>query len=155
MRILFIAAGAAALSAMPAAAQDSADALADAFVAAVVAEDAEALAALYTEDADSYGPDGGVTHGRAEIAASWSPLFEAYDDFEVTLDKKGERAFGKDSHAAWGLWAMTMTPVAGGERETMTGRYSDVSIKTRDGWRYIVDHASPLAAEPENAAAEQ
>ena len=143
MKLFLAAAGAAALFATSAAAQDSAQALADAFAAAVMAE-----------DADSFGPDGGVAHGRAEIAASWAPMFEAFDDITITLDAKGEKALGKDAHAAWGLWTMTMTPAGGGEPVTMSGRYSDNSVKTKEGWRYFIDHASAIAAPAEEAPTE-
>jgi uncharacterized protein (TIGR02246 family) len=129
----------------PAFAQESADALADAFVAAVVAEDADALASLYTEDADSYDPSGSVQKGRAEIAATWKKFFDAYDGFSASLDRKGHHAPEKKSHAAWGLWTMSATPTDGGDAVTWNGRYLDVSVKTKDGWKYIVDHASMLA----------
>lgn len=147
MRTIIAAASLAALFASPAAAQDSAAALADAFIAAVEAEDAAALGALYTDDADSYGPDGSIAKGSEAIGQSWAPMFEAYDEIAMTLEPMGERAFGKDAHAAWGLWTMSMTPAGGGDRMTIKGRYSDVSIKTKDGWRYIVDHASMMAEE--------
>lgn len=146
-----------ALAAAPAFAQESPDALADAFVAAVVAEDADALANLYTEDADSYDPSGAVQKGRAEIAATWRQFFDSYDGFTASLDRKGRHAPDKKSHAAWGLWTMAATPVGGGEPVTWNGRYLDVSVKTRDGWKYIVDHASMLApaAPAEEAAASE
>ena len=154
MKLILAAAGTAALLATPATAQDSAKALADAFAAAVMAEDADALAALYTEDADSFGPGGGVAHGRAEIAASWAPTFDAFDDIIFTIDAKGDKALGKDAHAAWGLWTITMTPASGGEPLTMSGRFSDNSIKTKEGWRYFIDHASAIAVPAEEAPTE-
>ncbi|MFZ5615756.1 MAG: YybH family protein [Pseudomonadota bacterium] len=143
------------LAAVPAFAQKSPEALADAFVAAVVAEDADALANLYTEDADSYDPSGSVQKGRAEIAATWRQFFDGYDGFTASLDRKGHHAPDKKSHAAWGLWTMAATPVSGGEPVAWHGRYLDVSVKTKDGWKYIVDHASMLAPAPpaEDAAA--
>ncbi|NWG93398.1 MAG: nuclear transport factor 2 family protein [Parvularculaceae bacterium] len=149
-------AAALALGVTPAFAQESADALADAFVAAVVAEDADALASLYTEDADSYDPSGSVQKGRAEIAATWKQFFDAYDGFTASLDRKGHHAPDKKSHASWGLWTMSATPAGGGEPVTWNGRYLDVSVKTKDGWKYIVDHASMLApqAPAADAAAE-
>jgi uncharacterized protein (TIGR02246 family) len=147
-------AAALALSVSPAFAQESADALADAFVAAVVAEDADALASLYTEEADSYDPSGSVQKGRAEIAATWKQFFDAYDGFSASLDRKGHHAPDKKSHAAWGLWTMSATPSGGGDAVTWNGRYLDVSVKTKDGWKYIVDHASMLApATPATEAA--
>lgn len=145
--LLFAAAGFAALLS-PAFAQDSAEALADAFCATVVAEDSAALAALYTEDADSYGPDGTVQKGREAIAASWQAFFDGYDGFTCTLDRKGAEDNGKTA-TAWGLWTLIATPAptsaGAGEKVTMNGRFMDISVKTKDGWRYKADHASMLA----------
>ena len=139
---------AATLLAAPAFAQEvtpgSAKALQDAFAAAIVAEDADALAALYTPDATSYGPEGDVAVGPAAIAASWAPLFEAFDGFTVSLDQTGEMDMG-DAHAAWGLWKMSATLVGGDQPTNWEGRFTDVSVATAEGWKYIVDHASPLA----------
>lgn len=141
---IFAAALALSFIAAPAFAQESAKALQDAFAAAVEAEDADALAALYTEDALSYGPGGDVSKGRAAIAASWTPFFSAYDDISVTLDQQGEVA-NKKNHAAWGIWSMTMKSAETGESVTMKGRFTDVSLKTKDGWKYVNDHASSMA----------
>lgn len=141
-------AAAIALAAAPAFAQESPNALADAFVAAIVAEDSAALAALYTDDADSYDPSGFVQKGRDEIAASWQVFFDAYDGFAASLSRKGEYALDKSSHAAWGMWAMSATPSGGGEEMFWNGRYLDLAIKTGEGWKYRVDHASMLAPAP-------
>jgi uncharacterized protein (TIGR02246 family) len=135
-----------AVLAAPAAAQESPKALQEAFVAAVVAEDAKALAALYTDDADSYDPGGSIQKGRTEIAANWQAFFDGFDNFEASLDQKGQRKM-KDAHAAWGLWTMSATPREGGDRVVMKGRFLDLSVKTKDGWKYLVDHASMLAPE--------
>ena len=136
-------------AATPAIAQDSAKALQDAFVAAVVAEDAEALANLYTEDADSYDPSGGVQKGRLEIAAAWQSFFHSYDGFSASLMQKGEYSLSKDSHAAWGLWTMAATAPGASEETVWNGRFLDVSVSTPQGWRYIADHASMLAPAPD------
>jgi len=138
------------LAAAPAYAQESPDALADAFVAAVIAEDSAALANLYTDDADSYDPSGFVQKGRDEIAASWQLFFDAYDGFSASLNRKGEYAPDKKSHTAWGLWTMTATPTGGGEEVVWNGRYLDLSVKTEEGWKYRVDHASMLAPAPQD-----
>jgi uncharacterized protein (TIGR02246 family) len=140
-----LAASAAIFIALPAAAQESPKALQEAFAAAVVAEDAAALGALYTDDAISYGPGGDISVGPEAISASWAPFFDGYDGFSVTLDQQGETAIDKKAHAAWGLWSMTATPVDGGEPMTWTGRFTDVSVKTDKGWKYRNDHASPTA----------
>ncbi|MEK7266906.1 MAG: nuclear transport factor 2 family protein [Pseudomonadota bacterium] len=137
-----------AFAAVPAFAQESPDALADAFVATIVAEDSAALAALYTDDADSYDPSGFVQKGRDEIAATWQMFFDAYDGFAASLNRKGEYGLDKKSHAAWGLWTMSATPTGGGEEVVWNGRFLDLAVKTDDGWKYRVDHASMMAPAP-------
>lgn len=136
---------AASFAALPAAAQESPAALADAFAAAVVAEDAAAMAALYTEDAVSFGPGGRTVIGPEAIAASWTHFFDGFDGFTVTLDKMGSNDLGKKSHAAWGHWTMSATPAGGGDPVTWKGRFMDVSVKTKSGWKYQADHASMAA----------
>jgi uncharacterized protein (TIGR02246 family) len=143
-----------AIAAGPAAAQESPKALQEAFAAAVVAEDAVTLANLYTEDADSYDPSGAVQKGRAEIEASWRAFFDQFDGFTASLDQKGEHAM-KRSHAAWGLWTMAATPKGGGDKVVWNGRFLDLSVRTKDGWKYIVDHASMLAPQAEAAPADK
>ena len=137
----------AALIASPAIAQDSPQALLDAFAAGIVAEDADAVAALYTDDAFSYNPGGTFSEGRDAIAASWDGFFAGFDGFSVSFDQHGEMHEG-DVAAAWGLWTMSATPVDGGEPVVWNGRFTDVSKKTKDGWRYIADHASMMASDP-------
>jgi len=158
MKKFIITIGAAAIIALPAAAfaQNSPQALQDAFVAAVEAEDAAALAALYTEDADSYGPGGGDrTTGRAAIAEGWTHFFDGFDNFSSSLDEHGSLDMGKKGHAAWGLWTMSATPVDGGDPVIWNGRFLDVQVKTKDGSRYRVDHASMLTPDAaEEPAAE-
>jgi len=140
----------AALAASPALAQESPEALADAFCAAISAKDAAAIGALYTEDADFYDVDGTVKKGPAAIVEGWSAFFAGIDSVSCKIDLKGQNATKKDA-TSWGLWSMTATP-AEGEPVAMTGRYMDYSVKTKDGWRYRADHASmsaPAAASDE------
>ena len=72
---------AASLFAAPALAQESAKALQDAFAAAIVAEDAEALGALYTDDALSYGPDGGVADVDPQQYRDWGVQYIVASSF--------------------------------------------------------------------------
>lgn len=120
------------------------DALAAAFCDAVIAEDTTALVALYTDDADSYGPGGTVEKGHEEIAASWQMFFDGFNDFTCTLDKAG-LIENDDNATAWGLWEMKATPTDGSDRITMNGRFMDVAVKTDSGWKYRADHGSMMA----------
>lgn len=149
MKKLIVAAACAGFITAPALAQETPAALQAAFVAGIVTEDADAVAALYTADADSYPPGGAVAKGTDAIAASWAVFFDGFDGFSVSLDQQGEHKMSGKSHAAWGLWTMTATPTGGGDQVVWTGRFLDVSIKTKEGWRYIADHASMTPPEPE------
>lgn len=119
------------------------DALGTAFCAAVIAEDTDALATLYTEDADSYGPGGDVVKGRAAIVASWAPFFDGFDNLTCALNEAGS-INNDDNATTWGTWEMVGTPADGGEPVVMKGRYMDAMIKTDMGWQYTADHASMM-----------
>ena len=139
--------GAIMIGILPAqAAPDSPAALSEAFCAAVVAEDMATMAALYTDDADSYGPGGDIVSGAAAIAASWAPFFDGFDNLTCALDEAGNLVDGETA-ATWGLWTMTGVPPGGGEPIVMKGRYTDIMVKFEDGWRYRVDHASMTGTE--------
>lgn len=128
-------------------AQETPDELLTAFIAAIEAEDSQALAALYTEDADSYSPGTPHVRGRAAIAADWQGFFDAFDAIDLDIETHGS-AHAEDIHAAWGIWTMTQTPAGGGEAFTQSGRFLDVQRQIDGRWRYLADHASvsPRAA---------
>ncbi len=131
----------ATLFATPAFAQNSAEELSTAFCAALVAEDADALANLYTEDADLYGPDGLNYTGRDAIRANWAGFVAAFDNFSCSIEPDGR--FGdKKSATSWGSWEITATPAGGGDPVAMSGRFMDYTVKTKNGWKYRADHAS-------------
>ncbi len=129
--------------------QDTPEALQAAFIAAVEAEDAEALGQLFTEDADSYSPGTHHVRGRPAVAADWQGFFDAFDDISLALVTHGS-AGAADIHAAWGEWTMNQTPAGGGESFTLTGRFMDVQRQVDGRWYYLADHASvsPPAAGP-------
>lgn len=132
---------AALLLATPLAAQDSARALQEAFLEAFRAGDAAALAALYADDATNYTVGEMVVEGREATEAAWAPFFEANTIDEAELIQGGLETLG-DAAVGWGLWRIVFTPREGGEQAVKEGRYMDMSRKTDEGWRYVVDHAS-------------
>ncbi|OLF77908.1 hypothetical protein AWH62_04340 [Maricaulis sp. W15] len=127
-------------------AQETPDALLQAFIAAIEAEDSQALAGLYVEDADSYTPSANHARGRAAIAADWQGFFDAFDNIELEIDAHGSAHSGT-THAAWGLWTLSQTPAGGGESFVLTGRFMDVQTQIDGRWYYVADHssASPVA----------
>jgi uncharacterized protein (TIGR02246 family) len=126
---------------------DSPKALQDAFVQAMANNDADGLAACYTDDAVSYAIDVMAGVGPGFVRDSWNAFFAVYTVKDISLSETHMEAFG-DTAAAWGLFTMLVEPVDGGEATEMRGRYMDVAKKVDGSWLYIADHASvPLPAE--------
>ena len=126
---------------------DSPKALQDAFVQAMENNDADGLAACYTNDAVSYAVDVMAGVGPNFVRDSWNAFFAVYTVKAISLSETHMETFGNTA-AAWGLFTMLVEPVDGGEATEMRGRYMDVAKKVDGNWLYIADHASvPLPAE--------
>lgn len=130
---------------------ESPQALQDAFMAAMRANDVDGMAACYTADATTFAPDTMMAVGPDGVRASWGGLLK---NFRIT------RAELSDSHleisgdlaVAWGLYTMTAEPLAGGEAMEMKGRYMDAARKIDGEWLYIADHASmPVPAAEQSS----
>jgi uncharacterized protein (TIGR02246 family) len=137
------------LAAAPCFAFESPEALQEAFMAALRAEDADGIAACYAEDADNFtlGEMKGI--GPDSARASWGAFFEQFDviSAELTEDRLVREG---DLAAAWGLFVVVARPAGGGEPVTLTGRYMDVARPIEGRWLYVADHASmPLPASEE------
>ena len=119
----------------------------NAWKAAVLAGDLEAVVALYAPDAVVYPPDAFKIQGTEEIRAYWTGFLEAMTiqdvEFEGTFETHGDVSVG------WGTWKLTAMPKAGGEPIMMAGRASTVVQKIDGRWLYVLDHASvPLPPPP-------
>jgi len=135
------------LFSMPALANESPEALQDAFVKAMQANDPDGLAACYTDDAVSFAVDVMVGVGPEFVRNSWKSFFMTYTIKKVELSGNYMETFG-DTAAAWGLFTMLVEPAEGGEAFEMQGRFMDVAKKVDGSWLYIADHASmPLPSE--------
>ena len=129
------------LFSMPAFCNDSPEALQGAFVKGMEANDADALAACYTDDAISYPAEVMVGVGPDFVRESWKSFFAVYTIKEVGLSDTHMETFG-DTAAAWGLFWMLVEPVAGGDAFKMHGRFTDIAKQVDGNWLYIADHAS-------------
>ncbi len=129
------------LFSIPVFGNDSPEALQDAFVKAMEANDADGLAACYTDDAVSYAIDAMVGVGPDFVRDSWNSFFAVYTIKEVGLLDTHMETFG-DTAAAWGLFSIMVEPVAGGDAFEMRGRFMDVAKRADGIWLYIADHAS-------------
>ena len=120
---------------------DSAQALQDIFKAALLANDADGIAACYTEDATNFSIDSMSGTGPESVRASWSGFFATYQVTGVQLSEDHLEVLG-DTAVAWGLFNITSVPVVGGEPVEMRGRYTDVAKNIDGTWLYVMDHAS-------------
>jgi uncharacterized protein (TIGR02246 family) len=126
----------------------------EAWVKAVKAGDAAALAALYAPDAVMYPPDEKMAKGQGAIRASFERFLAAntVQDMQLTYDVTSTTG---DSSWASGQFKMTVAPKAGGAAQTMEGRFTSVAARKGGKWVYVSDHASvpmppPPAAKPSN-----
>jgi uncharacterized protein (TIGR02246 family) len=108
---------------------------------AMLAGDVDALAACYATDAIAWLPDGAPTKGREAIRQVFAGILQANTVTAVELSNTHYHACGEMA-MAWGEYTLTLTPKAGGNPVTETGRYSEVLKKEGGKWVYAVDHAS-------------
>ncbi len=130
----------------PAFAQDSPEALQQVFLDALLANDAEALAACYTPDATNFPVGAMMGHGPESVRQDWAGFFEQWRVLEASLHD-GQIVREGDLAVAWGLFTLLAEPVGGGEPVEMKGRYLDAARPVDGRWLYIVDHASVPATE--------
>jgi len=109
-------------------------------IAAVEARDANAVAALYTEDAIVLGPSRPVVAGRAAIRDSWIQSFAGgYSVLEVGRPRT-ER--GSDRALMVFLWQATIQP-AGQQPQQIVGRSVLYFTLGENGWLISADMWQP------------
>ncbi len=122
-------------------AYESPQALQDAFLAGMNANDSDALADCYTEDAVSYSIDDLAGVGPDYVRDAWDRFFSGFVILDASLYESELIVMG-DTAMAWGLFKILARPKAGGEPVEMKGRYTDVARNMNGNWLYIFDHAS-------------
>jgi len=133
-------------------ANDSPEALQDAFMTALRANDVDGLAACYSADATNFAVDSMVGIGPDAVRESWAGFFANYKILDASLSETHLETFG-DMAAAWGLFTIMAVAAEGGEPVEMNGRYMDVAKNFDGKWLYIADHASmPLPLPPKEQA---
>jgi ketosteroid isomerase-like protein len=119
-----------------------------AWIAAMKANDVDAVMKCYAPDAIAALPDAPLAHGDKAIRATYEGLLSANTVTAVSISEMGSREAGNVA-TGWGTFSLTLTPKAGGSPATVTGRYTVVVERRGGQWVYVVDHAS---AEPAPAA---
>jgi uncharacterized protein (TIGR02246 family) len=104
------------------------------FTAAWNAGDAAAVAAFYTMDADSSGPDGEMHVGREAIQGRYAELFAGiYQGTTVSISTTSIRWLGPDTIITNGTWEVSgMTVPEGAEMPPSKGLYTNVVVKEGD-----------------------
>ena len=111
------------------------------FLAGIKANDADAVAMCYAEDAVMWFPGGPMAKGRAAIKDGYAGFLAGVTIKDATLSPIGGEAVG-DAHVAWGTYAITFVDKKTGVQTVERGRYTDVQKKIGGRWQYIVDHPS-------------
>ena len=115
---------------------------------APAANDVDALAACYAEDAILWGPGAPPAQGRDAIRAAWGGMLEANTITGVVFTDTHYETVGVTS-LGYGNFKLTMQPKAGGDPIVMEGRYSVVAKKEDGRWVYVMDHVSTHPPPPE------
>lgn len=122
-------------------AQDSPQALQDAFMQALRGNDAAGLAACYAGDAVNFPVGALVEHGPEAVQASWEGFFSGMTVRQARLEQAHLEVHG-DTAVAWGLFVIVADPKEGGAPIELRGRYMDVARHIDGRWLYVADHAS-------------
>jgi len=112
-----------------------------AWIAAMKANDLDAVAATYAEDAVAWMPGSGRLDGRTAIRAYFAEWLGSMTVRDVVFSNARVEASGNLS-TGWGHYTITMVPKAGGEPVVAKGRFTEVAVKRGAKWLYLVDHAS-------------
>ena len=135
--------------AAPAYANESPEALQEAFMTALKDNDAQSISDCYTADAVNFPVDSLIGYGPESVAESWNGFFAAFSIVDASLSETHLELHG-DTAVAWGIFTIMAEPAEGGDVIEMKGRYMDIDRNLDGSWLYVADHASmPLPPPPE------
>ncbi len=126
-----------------------AQAVDEAWRKAITANDLDGIMAVYAADAVMWLPDAPEAKGREAIRKSYAALLAANTVTGATLANTHYQTSG-DLSVGWGDFTLSLSPKAGGNPMTMSGRFSVIARNEDGTWLYVVDHASaqPAPANP-------
>ena len=130
-----------ASSATSAEAPTGAQAVDEAWRKAIIANDLDAVMSNYSKDAVMWLPDAPEAKGQEAIRKSYADLLAANTVTGATLANTHYQTSGNLS-VGWGNFTLTLSPKAGGNPVTLSGRFSVIARKEGGMWVYVVDHAS-------------
>lgn len=155
MRNLTITLAAMAVASTAVFAQGTADTAAiaktrSAFEKAAAAQDASALAKLFTADGTEMPPNAPAAKGRAAIEAYHKAFAQQFMNHGMTLTATDTKVVGDTAYEA-GTYKQTLMPMKGGGMFDDKGKYLVVLKKDASGWllayaMYNSDNPPPAAA---------
>jgi uncharacterized protein (TIGR02246 family) len=113
----------------------------DCFTAAFEANDADAVAACYADDAIIWFPGGPMAKGRDAIRDGFAHYLGTMTVTDVELSTIGHETAG-NTRIAWGTYVIRTIDKATKVASTQRGRFTDVQKKIGGRWLYTVDHPS-------------
>lgn len=101
-------------------------------------EEADSIAAYFTNDAVLMPPGESTMHGPEAVAAYYQSIFDAYDPTlesrYVEVEVSGDLAYGR------GIAKVTLVPDEGGEPTTTISKYLNIVKRQPDGsWKTTHD----------------
>ncbi|MEP6655753.1 MAG: nuclear transport factor 2 family protein [Betaproteobacteria bacterium] len=126
-----------------AAAETGAQAVDNAWVKAMKANDLDAVLKTYAADATVWLPGVKESRGQKAIRAAYEGMLSANTVKNVVLSDTHYKSVG-DTSVGWGRFVLTLAPKAGGEPVVLTGQFTDIAQRIGGRWVYIVDHASTV-----------
>src|SRR5438094_9241017 len=118
------------------AAPTGAQAVDEAWRKAITANDVNAIVRLYSQDAVMWLPDAPEAKGREAIRKSYADLLAANTVTGATLSNTHYQTSGNLS-VGWGDFSLTLSPKAGGNPVTLTGRFSVIARNEGGTWVYM------------------
>jgi ketosteroid isomerase-like protein len=125
---------------------EGARAVDEAWLAAVRANDLDAVMDCYAADAVMWLPDAPEARGHNAIREAYAAFFEANTITEATFANAQYETSGGLS-AGWGEFTLSLTVKSDGTLTALTGRFSVIAKRQGGKWVYVVDHASSHSAE--------
>ena len=118
------------------------------YAAACHQGDLERWMALWVEDGIQMPPDVPQRVGKEHIRREMKPSFDLFIMRNMNIDTEEVRVLG-DRAYSHGTYKFDMTPKAGGEIKTYSGKFLDILEKQVDGsWRIAIDcHNYNMPAE--------
>lgn len=130
-----------------AAAETGAQAVDNAWVKAMKANDLEAVLKTYAPDATAWLPGVQESRGQKAIRSAYEGLLSANTVKDVVMSDTHYKSLG-DVSVGWGRFVLTLAPKAGGDPVVLAGQFTEVAQRIGGRWVYIVDHASTVPPPP-------